>query len=221
MSNIANKSIVVQFWSGVFAFLGRISFFDFLLRYVLFKFRGYLIVDIWVMGHLLLAGLTFYLSIGAFHAENFNTTINILIFYGTLRVFEILVYQINVLLFDKYRAAKKGIPYALKGYLRIVLLLLHNYMEILLWFAASYVVAAHQGWVHIGQVGLLTVLRESMLFMVTFGSSKITAVSTYGAVLVLMQSTVGIFMTVIILARFLSLLPKPKTMDDFENKDEK
>ena len=39
-----------------------------------------------------------------------------------------------------------------------------------------------------------------------------------GLFLVFMQTSIGIFMALLILARFISLIPKPKTLDEFEKR---
>lgn len=55
--------------------------------------------------------------------------------YGSLRVFEVIVYQINVVFFDPYRAHKARRQYKVKSIRRIILALFHNYVEIMFWFA--------------------------------------------------------------------------------------
>jgi hypothetical protein len=54
-----------------------------------------------------------------------------LIIYGGVRVVEIVIYQINVLIFDEYRARRSGIMYGVRGYRRLILLVPHNYIEII------------------------------------------------------------------------------------------
>lgn len=63
--------------------------------------------------------------------------------YASIRVFEIVVYQINVLLFHPYKALivlKKKV-YKIQNPFRSVVLLGHNLLEVVFWFTAmtSYV----------------------------------------------------------------------------------
>ena len=53
--------------------------------------------------------------------------------YAVERCFEILVYQINVLLFAPYRDSKAGKEYKIKSPTRMIVLLLHNVFEFVIW----------------------------------------------------------------------------------------
>jgi hypothetical protein len=135
--------------------------------------------------------------------------------YGFLRTFEIVVYQTNVLLFDEYRVVKAGGEYRLEGYRRIVLLLLHNYFEIILWLACTYTVMAAD-FEHKWQPGTGTVfggIYSSFITMTSFGDFDLLPKSTMAASVLLFHATVGLFMTLLSLARFISLIPAPKTRD--------
>ncbi|GJA91138.1 hypothetical protein KAM357_30860 [Aeromonas caviae] len=140
--------------------------------------------------------------------------------YGFLRTFEIVVYQTNVLLFDEYRVVKAGGEYRLEGYRRIVLLLLHNYFEIILWLACTYTVMAAD-FEHKWQPGTGTVfggIYSSFITMTSFGDFDLLPKSTMAASVLLFHTTVGLFMTLLSLARFISLIPAPKTRDIVEIK---
>ena len=52
--------------------------------------------------------------------------------------------------------------------------------------------------------------------MTTFGYSTIFPKEPLGDILTLMQSVIGLFMALLILARFISLIPTPETLDEFE-----
>ena len=119
-------SFIVEFWSRVFAMLDKLSVFAF-VRWMFPSMVNAWFVDAWVLGHLLLALLAVVVV-----SQLGNTVAMLVVAYGLARVIEIAVYQVNVLLFDEYRAIKQGRPYELHGYRRIVLLLLHNYAEIIL-----------------------------------------------------------------------------------------
>jgi hypothetical protein len=139
------------------------------------------------------------------------------IFYGITRVIEIFVYQINVLLFDEFRAKKAGNEYAIQGFRRIVVLLLHNYIEIIFWFAIFY---RNAGWafktLSEDLDSFFVSLNFSFVTMTNFGHTVVSSTTIFGYILVFVQSVIGLFMTLLIIARFISLLPKPDTLDESE-----
>lgn len=174
-------------------------------------------VDVWVLLHLVLSiSSVFIVAQGPSGALAM-----ILVMYGTLRVFEIAVYQINVMLFDEYRACKKGVEYALIGYRRMVLMLLHNYIEIIFWLATTYIYFSDH-YDHKWAAGARTAfgsIYSSFITMTTFGEFDLMPKSALGASILLFHATVGLFMTLLSLARFVSLIPQPKSMDAFENQN--
>ena len=122
-----------------------------------------------------------------------------------------------MLLFDEYRAKRAGKPYAFRGFRRIVVLLLHNYAEIIFWFALFY---RNLDWAFqtykVSLNSFLASLNFSFVTMTTLGYSTISPKEPLSDVLTLVHSAIGLFMALLILARFISLLPKPKTLDEFE-----
>lgn len=208
-------SFIVEFWSKVFFALGRISLFN-LVRWILPFQVSARFVDAWVLGHLGLSFLT--LLVVAYFPNHWISVA--LVIYGVVRVFEVAVYQANVLLFDEYRAVKSGQEYALEGYRRIVLLLVHNYFEIIIWLAGTYIVLADQ-FAHKWEGGTRTVLGgvySSFITMTTFGDFDLLPKTNLAAVVLLFHTTVGLFMTLLSLARFISLIPAPKSKDPVELK---
>ena len=141
-------------------------------------------------------------------------------YYGIYRIYEIFVYQVNVLLFDEYRARKAGREYAVRGYRRIVILLMHNYMEIVCWFGLAYMLFYRMGLVTLdvtsGPPNFVRVFRESLLLMFSFNPDKYQTNTDFSAFIFSVQAVIGLFMTIMVLARFLSVLPPPATKDEFE-----
>ena len=171
-------------------------------------------VEIWVLVNLSAAFLA-----AAVAAYWKNPIVGfVLMGYGFLRTFEIVVYQANVLLFDGYRAVVTGRAYYLEGYRRIVLLLLHNYFEIIFWLACSYnVMAADFGhkWEN-GAGTFLGGIYSSFITMTTFGDFDLLPKTNFAAAVLLFHATVGLFMTMLSIARFISLIPTPKSADPLE-----
>jgi hypothetical protein len=185
------------------------------------KKHCYHFVEFWVMGHTLLALFLFILG------RNIPTIPKGLVIfflaYGFLRIFEMTVYQVNVLLFDPYRKP----DYAVNSYRRLVILLFHNYVEVILWFAGSYTWLANLG------LGILppammgswfSTFMYSFLTMVGFGANSISEYTlshlTPWHTVLLLQAIIGLFMTIVCLARFISLLPAPDTQNPEEQKAE-
>lgn len=207
------KSFIVDIWSNLFSILRWMSPFQ-VIRTLIPSTRGsYRFVDGWVSGNLLLSIVLLLIC----SAPNLRWWEAIAVGYGGIRVFEVFIYQINVLLFDEYRARKAGKTYALRGFRRIVILLLHNYVEIVFWFALFY---RNIGWAfETGGISLdsfFVALNFSFVTMTTFGHSAISPTETLGDILIFIQSAIGLFMALLILARFISLIPTPETLDEFE-----
>ena len=149
---------------------------------------------------------------------------NILLFslmvYGFIRTFEIIIYQINVLLFDEYRANVSGKAYAVRSYRRMVLLLIHNYIEIICWFGIAYMWFYRSQHITLSPASMeptfFRVFHESMLLMFSFSPHKYSAITDAGITVFTIQAIIGLFMTMVVFARFLGLLPPPDTMDEFE-----
>ncbi|MBI4188400.1 MAG: hypothetical protein HY529_04235 [Chloroflexi bacterium] len=217
------KSFIVEFWAKIFDILGWISLFR-IIRWLFDKinnlhkfFYSYGFVELWVLTHLSLSAifLSTWPAIGT-------------VVYGAFRVFELIVYQVNVLLFDEYRAKKTEYikrktgeiytsPYALRGYRRILILATLNYVEIIFWFALFYYKLSWAFDTHEASLNsFFNTLHFSLITMTGFGSTPIYPIKTLGYALTSINMAIGLFMALLILARFISFLPKPKTMDEFE-----
>ena len=220
ISSMLERMSIVETWSRFFGSALRISLFQIVPKSTR-ENRGF--VELWVLGHFVLS----IILLGICSAPNLRWWEAIAVGWGVIRVWEVLIYQINGLLFAEYRAKKEEhrlrklgityVPYAFRGYRRIVILLLHNYVEIIFWFALFY---RNFGWAFkTGRAYLnsfFTALNFSFAKMTTFGYTTIYPKETLGDVLIFIQSAIGLFMALLILARFISFLPKPKTLDEFE-----
>lgn len=208
-------SFIVEFWSSIFGILAKVSVFT-LVRKAFPSAITARFVDFWVLSHLVLSMVAVVVAV----YSPYLVIGYLFMGYGFLRTFEIVVYQTNVLLFDEYRVVKAGGEYRLEGYRRIVLLLLHNYFEIILWLACTYTVIATD-FEHKWQPGTGTVfggIYSSFITMTSFGDFDLLPKSTMAASVLLFHATVGLFMTLLSLARFISLIPAPKTRDLIEMK---
>jgi hypothetical protein len=206
-------SLIVDLWKKIFHLLRYISIFQYLRMIPRLK-GSHLFVEVWVIINSLLPFLCMFL-IQKIHISQFLYW-SILI-YSFIRVLEITVYQINVLLFDPYQTSN----YSVKSYRRLVILLLHNYFEVILWFATSYMVLSRLFEVVIPKGTMIDTILFSFVTMVSFGSNSLNSIQNTGQFIIFLQAIIGLFMTIISLARFIGLLPKPNSTDQIENKENK
>ena len=218
------RSFIVELWSATFAtlgcVLGHLSLFEVFRRSKSLG-RSYIFVEIFVLAS----------SVLAFSALFLYTKLDvqsgwwqILLIYGAIRVAETVVYQINVLLLDQYRNLRRRRedrstpPYAVRGFRRLVVLALHNYLEVILWFAAFYAWMSPS--LYSSRINIRTVqgaLYFSISTMTTLGLGDIVPCHTAVALFtVSAQALIGLFLTVVVFARVLSLIPAPISMDDYE-----
>ncbi len=215
---LEERTFIVDFWAGIFAVLKWISLFQlisYLFRNRLCNQKRYIFVDAWVLGHLIAS----FLAVVLIRYIDFNPLRYFILVYAFLRIFEIIVYQVNVLLFDEHRAKAQNRSYSVRSYRRIVLLLLHNYFEIIFWFAAAYLVLAGEFGFENMNGPLVGVIYSSFVVMTNFGSPGIKAQTIIGLYVLWAQSITGLFMTLLSLARFIALLPAPGTLEKGERQD--
>lgn len=168
---------------------------------------NYRFVDAWVVMNTTLSIATVFLAWATFVPLWLKY---ILIFYGFTRVFEIFIYQLNVIFVHPYR--NNGTRYYLRGYRRMTILLLHNFAEIIFWFAGTYLVTK----MLVG-VNPVTAISQSFIQMLTYSFDLSDDKLPLLALFVLQaQAIMGVFMTVLSLARFTSLFPQPETLDERE-----
>jgi len=137
-----------------------------------------------------------------------------LICYGFLRVFEIIIYQINVLLFDEYRCKIQGKDYKIRGYRRMIINLFSNFVEITFWFASSYAVFTTS--ISDIDLSIPRLIFNSFSIITTFGISELEIKNETGLFILWFQSIAGLLMTLISISRFIGLLPKIESMDEYE-----
>ncbi len=207
------KSFIVDFWAFVFHQLRWVSAFQLCRALLPSRLITYTFVDAWVLSQLCVAAL----SLTFWSTYQASCWRYLPIAWAALRVFEVVIYQVNVLFFDAYRAAKMGKPYALRGYRRLVLLTLHNYAEVVVWFALFYRSMASS--FSDDQNALQTTagsIYYSLVTMSTLGYGDIHPNGHSGFALVACHLGVSLFLTLVIVARIISFLPQPATLDDTE-----
>lgn len=164
-------------------------------------------VEVYVLAFTAAAMLSYC---GAFVLSPWLLTIPVVV--GALRIVEIIRFQLQQLLADRSTGP-------LRGYRRSLLLLLFNYLEVMLWFSLAY--AALSGWgylvVNFKPIGAV-ILRESIGLMVANSSGGFQATDSWTVwVIMALHSLVGLFMTTVVAARVISVLPPPGTLDRTES----
>lgn len=129
--------------------------------------------------------------------------------YAILRTFELFVYQINVLLFDPIKF--RGDKYKVKSATRTVLLLICNMFEYVLWFSVVYLFMIK------GQMSFhenFQVIMKSVTTLANIDSPEEQFKHVSIIYVAYIESVIGIFMNIVCLARFISLLPSVEINDE-------
>lgn len=169
---------------------------------------GFLFPELWVIFNILLAIAGCVL---VSHTSCKALSVCFII-YAFLRTFELFVYQINVLLFDPIKSGFS--KYRIKSATRTVLLLICNMFEYVLWFAIVYI---YMYKIHSQNTNSLEILLESSSTLTNIASPNDFAdfQNNFSITFIAyIESAIGIFMNIVCLARFISLLPPVQTIDD-------
>lgn len=214
-----NKSngFIVPVLFLIFHFLKKISLFPtfiFINRKIFgddFVSKNYLLPEIWVVVNLLLS----IFGKNVVNVTNNKVFAYILIFTATFRIFAMLIYQINVLFFDRYAQwylyppqKRKKDNYVIQSGTRIIILLLINMIEYVVHFSVIFVAL---NCISGNSVGNIIIADSLKLF---FNMHELSTF-TNNNILFFAYSEVGIgmFMNILCIARMLNLLPNIKTAD--------
>lgn len=211
--NTQNDGFIIEFWSRVFEILSKISGFHIVGKFK--KNMTYKFVEGWVLGNLIAAIVS--TLIGYYLGNKLKWVMYIVIIYAMLRVFEVIIYQLNVLFFAPYRSEKEGNVYKIKSPTRTVILLLHNYIEVMFWYAAIIIALVQIGGSELG-VTWGEFVRSNILCIATFNNSMIQEIigEMYPKLssIIFLQIMSGIIMTIISLARFMGIMPGIESIDE-------
>lgn len=198
------QPFLVELWSNGLRFLEKISLFYIIRRYILPNYTkgNYRFVDSWLFCHTWLAFL--YVILATIDSVPISIKY-VLLIYGCLRMFEILIYQLNVILVHPYNNAS----YSLHSYRRMTIALIHNFFEIVFWFAGTYMTLHF-----LTNSDFTMAIYKSFIHMVAYSMEIDESKWSLIAVFILQfQALIGMFMTVLSLARFISLFPQPSSKD--------
>ncbi|WP_214785443.1 hypothetical protein [Exiguobacterium sp. s183] len=206
-----NPTFIYGLWKLIFLSLQKITLFDLIRRIFPSSRTGkyrFLLVEIWVISNVMLSIFSLiYISNNS--NGNFQQILSgLIIFYGVLRVFEIGITQINILMFSDSN-------HEVRSYKRTIILLLHNYVEIVMWFTCTYLFFSTE-FDLMETKSFSEVIYISFMTMASFQSS-LKPLTSLGYYLIVFQTLTGLMLTLICLAKFIPLLNNPTSI----NSDEK
>ena len=200
-------TFVVEALEHFLFFLRKISYFY--VAQKVFGLSTFFAVDIWVISCLSLSTIFYLVSffVASWHLQILMAAV------AGLRIFEVLVYLIFTMLFAR---PEKGTA-NLRSHRRWLVLLASNYLEIIIWFGMFYSMLFTNHMLEIAfEPHWVAILRESLAFMVANSSGVLSAFSPLTLVAVTIQNFVGLFLTLVVATRVISLLPKLRSADPKE-----
>jgi len=205
------KRFLVRVCSAVFLFLQRVTIFT-LVKHLCPKLtKGYGFVERWVLLNLVLSvAACLYLRDDGVSGLEY-----VVLFYGAAEIWEIIIVQTNVLLFDRLRKEKGGEKYFVQSPVRSTIYAVLNYATILFWYALyykNYHCSFESEYVSLHTFAGATYF--SLVTMSTLGFGDIVPRDQFGAFLCASQTVLGVFMAILVLARLMSVLPRPSSLSD-------
>ncbi len=206
-NEVDEDSYIVRRTTEAIRFAKRLTPYSILARSLFPNVYGnWRFVDNWVVGHVCLAAACWLLL------SNVTNTFLLAPFlvYGLVRVWEVCVTTLDVML-----GGRPDAEFTVRSLRRSLILGVLNYIEVMFWFAAAYAYFAS----HFGQNAPLVSTTTgsfyfSILTMATYGD--ISPQTTFARWLVTVHLLLAIYLTIGVLARLVSTLPRPRPRDRSE-----
>lgn len=167
--------------------------------------NSYIFPELWVLGNIVIGIIIYTLLANYLMPRALGWGFVVL---AILRAFEIIVYHVNVLLFDPLIAAFGNQQYAIKSATRMLLLLFCNMLEYVICFGIVYLFFLPTMDAAYWQSFALSVSAFLNINMEGINSIPNTLISV-----VRIESILGVFMNLICIARFINMLPSVNTID--------
>jgi len=210
---LVDRISLIHIWACLFKKLGGYTPLRLLGRKSETINRSYGWVDLWVAVRLSIPVLL--LIVGA--AWDLHWPKLLVLLLGACSILEVLVVQVNLVLLGGYWAEEEGEKQEVKSVHRLLVNALHNYAEVVAWFALFYrsVQCAFEP-VEQNVLPMVDFVNFSFVTMTSFGYPNLRPINTLGFLLTLAQSAIGLMMALIFLAIIVSALPGPTTRDSVE-----
>lgn len=195
--NFNNVGFVYKFWFHIFNCLELVLPFS-VFRKIIFK-RVTCFSEKWVVANTLLS----FASILVMRYLDNNWLIIMILVYSALRVLEIVVYQVNVLLFHPYKTliVNKCQTYRVENPYRSIVLLGHNLLEVVFWFTC--VTTYFEGY----QSSFIVSLMDNTIRIFTFNYEKVAIENNILQMVFFIEVICGMVLIIISLAKFIGELP--------------
>lgn len=164
----------------------------------------YLFPELWVIGNAIF-GMIVYCLMACKMLPDFIGGVCVVL--GCLRMFEILVYHINVMLFDPIINSQNN--YAIKSATRMLILLLINMLEYVLYFSIVYLFFIPENL----DISYWQIFSMSVSAFMNIDMPSIIESPNAIMILVRFESVLGVFMNLICIARVIGMLPSVRTKD--------
>jgi len=130
----------------------------------------------------------------------------VIVVLGGYRLYEIISFHA----FELIKPDNHNIHSAQRSFILAAI----NYAEIVLWFGIFYSIMNIQGLIEAKNPASIAILHESIVFMLCDSGRGIVLRENYWSWLVVtIQSVIGLFMTLVVITRFVSLLPASTSQD--------
>jgi len=177
-------------------------------RWLPSRYGNWRFVDTWVLSHLAFSIVVWLLL----PLMGGSWAYAVLLAYGAWRIWEVCVTALDVML-----GGRPDAEFTVRSLRRSLILGVLNYLEVIFWFAAFYGHFA-EGFAP-SLFPLVATLTGSFYFsiltMATYGD--IAPQSTFGRWLVASHLLISIFLTIGVLGRLVSALPRPRPRDRTED----
>lgn len=167
---------------------------------------GYHFPEIWVLCNIT-CGIMVYALMVNFQLPKVLGAI--FVAFAIMRAFEIMVYHVNVLLFDPLMTEARGEKYAIKSPVRMLLLLLINMAEYVLCFSIVYLFFVPEA-VNFDYWQSFTLSTSAFL---NIGLPENNTSPEIIVRIARIETILGVFMNLICIARFINMLPSVNSLD--------
>ena len=195
--NFDNVGFLYKFWYHIFITLEQILPFNILRKYIFKNTKSF--SEKWVLVHTLLS----LFSLVMLHYFSLGYISYFIVVYAFIRVLEIIIYQINVLLFHPYRTlvVDKEPQYKIQNAYRSIVLLGHNFLEVIFWFTST------SNFFNKPDDRLIYTLMDNTIRIFTLSYEKARGTNNVIQFVLFSEVICGIILTIISLAKFLGELP--------------